>query len=829
MKEERLIGNVGLQELRQQCLDLLEEIRQTAGVLNEYFAVEESQEFIDVILDGERKVVMGARKDGTVYIPSLYSPSLNKTLQNIREHFEEKIAYLNEYFEDGSSLEWMRVITDAEGKLLKGITKDGINVVNADTIFNALLSCQVISLNGATIQNEEDPEGRLEILFDADGNILSYRKKTGVKVEGVGFETPSLMVGGTIMEDSKSEEEYLSVEIDSEKKLLSYRRKDGTKVERAGFGTPNGKVDNLEVSHINIKGGTALLDELNLTPKGMTEFQQALKDSGFTPGGQGDHSDEKELHIGKPYCAKVNFIGITDVPTTKTADVEAYMEFWDMNGNYFKKEVIVNAQGNSTLGHPKRNISIDICNNNGWDDDDTFKLQIGAWVPQDSFQIKAFYSDPFRCVSPVVYELYDEILKTRGSLKDYVWKKALLDLDSVTSTSTGGTVEDAQKQFTNGAKCLSDGFPCIVYMEGEFYGIYAWQLKKHRDNYQMSKKKAKHIHLDGVLGTDTFFNHKTDAEFWTWFEVRNPKSLVYAEAHSDLKGKNTYKYDADNGGQFEIAGNSDGSLPSIEWQANTPYPLNQVVWKTCSDGKKHYFINTIADNEAEPIYNDNNADDAPDFKNKTGCGWINCTITVQVKPIVLAVSDLNSPNGELNQALATYNASEKTPEDLAAFREVVEDYFDAENLIDYLIISDIVNNYDGFRKNWQWITYDGKKWYICMWDCDGCLGNWWELTDRIMPPLTAHICGTFPYNYIMAGWLNELNDRYAELRRLGIISVSHIMEKVTDWLNRFGNKEVFDKEWERWPQFIKNDSILRLQKWVEETIENMDGVYGYTE
>ena len=57
-----------------------------------------------------------------------------------------------------------------------------------------------------------------------------------------------------------------------------------------------------------------------------------------------------------------------------------------------RKEVIMNAQGASSLGHPKKNIAIDICNNNGWDDDDTFKLQIGNWVPQDSFHLKGYWS-----------------------------------------------------------------------------------------------------------------------------------------------------------------------------------------------------------------------------------------------------------------------------------------------------------------------------------------------------------------------------------------------------------------------------------------------------
>ena len=170
---------------------------------------------------------------------------------------------------------------------------------------------------GVQYEMIEDPEGRNEITTDFEGKIISYRDADGVKHEEAGIESKNIST-----------------------------------------------------------------NSLNLTDDGMSEFQQALKNAGFQPGGAGDWSDAKELHIEEPYCAKVNFTGIDDIPQQKYSDNDrphAYMEFYDINGNYFKKEVLINAQGRSTMGHPKKNIAIDICNNNGWDDDDTFSLQIGDW------------------------------------------------------------------------------------------------------------------------------------------------------------------------------------------------------------------------------------------------------------------------------------------------------------------------------------------------------------------------------------------------------------------------------------------------------------------
>ena len=621
---------------------------------------------------------------------------------------------------------------------------------------------------GVQYEMIEDPEGRNEITTDFEGKIISYRDADGVKHEEAGIESKNIST-----------------------------------------------------------------NSLNLTDDGMSEFQQALKNAGFQPGGAGDWSDAKELHIEEPYCAKVNFTGIDDIPQQKYSDNDrphAYMEFYDINGNYFKKEVLINAQGRSTMGHPKKNIAIDICNNNGWDDDDTFSLQIGDWVPQDSFHLKAFYNDPFRCLSPVTYKLYDEVVRTRGTIEDYVWKRALINVDGITATSNAVTT--AADSINTGAKCVPAGFPCIVYLNGTFYGIYSWQLKKHRDNYHMKKTNKKHIHLDGVINQQSIFNANGNGDNIWWnpiaitipgegtkegFEIRNPKSIVYAEAHDG-----SYKYDADAEGNLVPAGNTDGSSTYDTWVAGS-YPLNKIVTYNGSQ-----FINTIDGNTAEPIVNvakDINTDKSPDFKNKTGCGWINCTISVNVKSAIIKLSTLKST---LDAADATYEASEKTAADIAAFKAVFETYLDTKNLIDYLIVSDISNNYDGWGLNWQWLTYNGTKWFIGMYDCDGVFGNWWELTQQIEPPKNAHFTA-FPINYIIKYYNTELEARYKDLRDLNILSTSHIVNLVTAWLDRVGNKETFDKEWSKWPSFIKNDSVMRLEKWIVESISNMDAVYHYNQ
>jgi hypothetical protein len=264
--------------------------------------------------------------------------------------------------------------------------------------------------------------------------------------------------------------------------------------------------------------------------KTLDELVEALKATGFT-GGAGDWSDAASLQIPMPRFAIINITGVEGMPQTKTSDLTAYMQFWDNNGNYFKKKLVsFNAQGNSSLAYPKKNASFDIVNA----DDSSFKLKFGDWVSQDSFHLKAYFTDFFRGVGAVGYSIYKSIVDTRGVLSNRTWKLANVDQSSENwgyGLGVGGG--DIQSRIDDGALCFPMAFPCAVYLNGAFYGLFSWQLKKHRDNYNMSKSNAKHIHLDGALGYN-FFDGQID---WTAFEVRNPKDLYCMDGT---------KYDGDN-------------------------------------------------------------------------------------------------------------------------------------------------------------------------------------------------------------------------------------------------------------------------------------------
>ena len=453
-------------------------------------------EYIDIKTDFEGKILEGVRNDGTKVIGNL------KILSSLDIN---GITY-----SVVSNPEWLKAVIDSENKIICGIKADGtFCVVDIDFLDSSNKIKEVLN----HFDVKDNPEF-LSVELDAEGKILGGRKADGTK-----FENVRLDLDGAVLKGMKDPEGRMEVKTDSEQKIINYRKDDGTLVENVG----------IETNH------------LELTEQGMTDFQQALKDSGFNPGGNGDWSDAKSIEIPIPRCAIVNITspsGDAVWPQAKGVNLKYYIQFYDMQGNYFKKEIIFNAQGNSSMQFAKKNGAVDICNNNGWDDDDTFSIKFGDWVAQDSFHFKSYYTDYLRGGAVIAYQVADEVYKTRGVYADRPWKKALIDFSKILSTTPAGLTEDGTDdvslQIDNGARCMPDGFPAIFYLNGEFYGIFAWQLKKHRDNYHMNKKTAEHIQLDGDLYASNLWGGTIN---WTAFEVRNPKNLYCMDGS---------KYDGDN-------------------------------------------------------------------------------------------------------------------------------------------------------------------------------------------------------------------------------------------------------------------------------------------
>lgn len=695
------------------------------------FRVIENEEFIKAVVDAEDRILAGIKYDAQPYFPNheMYSVITNE--------------------------EWLYAIIDAEEKVLGGFRADdghmivgGIDISNF--IANAIIDVADIKKRIAHISIIDNDE-YLSIETDAEGKVIGYTAPDGshylYKVKSETIDAKVDKEEGKSLIDSDVADSLGTIEDiegrteiteDADGKVLAYRDSTGKKHETSM------EIKHLEVSSINLKDSS------------VTDIQNALKANGFSAKTPIDWSESSFIQIPEPRFAIINITNIDSMPTTKTDNKKAFLEFWDMQGNYFKKHAILNAQGNSSILFKKKSTAIDLCDDE-WIGDDTPKIKIGEWVSQDSFHLKAYYTDFFRGICPITYKLYDQIVRTRGNMYDRPWKKALLDMTQFSPTTKSFNnphVGDIDLLTDNGARCVPDGFPVACYLNDKFYGVFSWQLKKHRDNYHMDKSIAENVHLDGTLNEQTIFGGSKNIN-WGQFEIRNPKSL----------------YNVSGGSYYEGAELADEELVNT-WISNGTLPNGVSITSKIEK---------------------------------------NLRTTAKVKKYILSFADCITI---IKAAASTYEASSKTDEDLTIFKKVFEKFFDVDNLIDYCILGDVSQNGDGYSKNWQWLTYKGIKWWVGLYDCDSTFGGG-PMGFDITYPIDQHM-GTsmnIPTGFIFKYYKPELENRYKVLSDNNIISTKNILAIVKDWMSRIGT-DYYKEEYKKWADSpCISNSVVREEYW----------------
>ena len=478
-----------------------------------------------------------------------------------------------------------------------------------------------------------------------------------------------------------------------------------------------------------------------------------LNDSNALNKGNGETNSLDALsYIAMPIpsLAMVNIVA-NNLPTTKTEDVRGKLEFNDMQGNRFAKNIIINAQGTSSLGLAKKNFSIDIMDENY---DESHELKFGDWVSQDGFHLKAYLLDGVRVKPLAAYTFYENMLLTRGIIKDRAWKRMQLPLEI---SATSNNISDSYLQIDDGAKNHPMGFPFILYFNGVFYGIYCWQLKKHRKNYHQKKSTAEHIHLDGNISNPLLWKANGNIDWNKWagkeyessdsnnkegIEIRNPKKLILTDG-------SVYEGEVNQG---ELVGYDS------------------------------------------PNYNPSDED---------------MVRTAKVRDYIQNLSI------RMNAITNMQKGDEK--------KLAIAELFDVESIIDYIIFGQIMGNVDGYKKNWQWVTYDGIKWAVNAYDLDSVWGwngvnyvpafGWWYTNDA--PPVLV----------VLENYIDEIKARYAELRDNGVISVKNIVKPLSDNVKTIG-VDFYDLEFEKWTMGVR-DNLWRFEVWMEESIRNTDALMEY--
>lgn len=694
---------------------------------NDMYHISQSEEFLWVILDAANHPLLGIQQDGTCWAAKAQWLDDIKAIKEALSSIDETLKTFQPK-EDGKGLinldvadsffyisndEYIIAVVDAENRILAAIKYDAQPYFPNHEMYSV-------------VTNEE----WLYAIIDEEDKVLcGFRAKDGHMI--VGSIDISTFFSDVIIDISDIRErtahlsiidndEYISVETDAEGKVIGYIAPDGShyihKVksetipeEFSSIEDPEGRVEIIRDKENRIIGFVDSQGDFhantNVFSKNINNLQNVSDNFCLS-----SYSEDVDIVLEEPRIAEVRLYAKT-FPSSKTSDIEGKLKF--ISGKaFFERNVLINLQGATSMTMPKKNISLDIMDSSY---SDSLKVRFGDWVSQDSFHLKAYYFDLTKGVAPTAYMLYKQIEESNGFENDRpykMYKKTILE--------GGADIDDLEDSFNYDALCHPMGFPCVLYWNDEFYGLMSWQLKKHRDNYAMNKKNAKHIHLDGWIDKGTLFGGKVD---WTAFEIRNPKSLVCSD------GSN---YDGENPKEL-----IDDTMPNYD-----------------SSNKNH--------------------------KN-----------TMAVKKSIIAFSKYMS---EIDAVIAS------SPEDTTAIKNAIEERFDIVRFIDYLLFIWSTANTDSTAKNWQFLSYDGKKLTVEPYDLDSCWGIGAAMTGNFLSDKgKKYLFGTTdnPLQYIYRYYLAELKERWKTLRDKKIIDAENINNLYLSWYHRVGFDNI-KKELERW-------------------------------
>ena len=186
---------------------------------------------------------------------------------------------------------------------------------------------------------------------------------------------------------------------------------------------------------------------------------------------------------------KVFFYG-NALPTTKD-NVNLTMEYIS-NTAKFRSFVKLKCQGTSSMSYAKKNFTVSMFSDESRNT--KLKKDFKGWGPQSKFCLKANYVDTTHTRNLSGAKVAYDMVQSRP---DSPFKQQLLQCPR------------------NGAV---DGFPIKLYFNGEFYGIYTWNIPKDGWMFNMDKSNPNHVVLCAERNTDgnsSLINSCQFRKLWT--------------------------------------------------------------------------------------------------------------------------------------------------------------------------------------------------------------------------------------------------------------------------------------------------------------------------
>lgn len=158
-------------------------------------------------------------------------------------------------------------------------------------------------------------------------------------------------------------------------------------------------------------------------------------------------------------------------------------------------------------------------------------------------------------------------------------------------------------------------------------------------------------------------------------------------------------------------------------------------------------------------------------------------------------------------------ADSKSKEEI---QELISSYLDIDYTIDYILETNIVQNYDSRRKNVQWCTWNGTIWVPCPYDQDQSFKG---TSSGFMIDINLGIgviqeSEELPFYWVYTYFIEQVKLRYKYLVSNGIFTKDNLFKTFIRRVNQIGEKN-YSLEYKKWNESpCHRSSNVNTEYWV---------------
>lgn len=331
-------------------------------------------------------------------------------------------------------------------------TKRSILLTNQEDIKELQKFVDELNLNNISVLLKllaTNDSSDLYTFEDSDGNIVLRLTKSGMlrsgQIDGLHNAVDALEYLKKLTKQS-DDSKLIRFE-DAEKNLLGY-------VDKFGNWVFNG-VD--------------VLNEIN-----------ELKKNG---GNKANTVNLKQAAFKAPNSlVQIYLTNVASLPSDKSTKANCKAEI-HIDGQVLNVFATLEVQGSSSVVYPKKNYTLGFFSDIALTK--SLKVQIGDVPAHDEWVFKANYVDSSNCRNVGGNNLWEKMVQSRTNSNGY---KREVDQFYVGKTGNDALLTNAVGHVV--------GYPCVMYVNDEFYGVGSFNIGKKYFNYNLDRAKPTQIQID---------------------------------------------------------------------------------------------------------------------------------------------------------------------------------------------------------------------------------------------------------------------------------------------------------------------------------------------